>query len=99
MAARRLQRGGGFDNVEGHYKVDAQGNVRADEGARGPSLFDDPAKIPPRFAENINKVDTNLLPPELTAKPIGSPGHFEIVPREPGMLRTRFLELLKGVLE
>ena len=78
-----LYRGGNFDNVS-DYKLDANGNVRAGEGARGPSLFDDPAKIPPRFTE-INPVTQEMLPPELVIKQIGKPGHFEIVPREPGM--------------
>jgi len=93
-----LYRGGGFDQVT-DYKVDANGNVKAGEGARGPSLFDDPAKIPPRFTE-INPVETNLLPPELMVRETNPvTGHWEIVPRESGMSPSRFIELLKSILE
>lgn len=92
--ALALYRGGDFSNVEGHYKLDAEGNVKAaGKGGRGPSLFDDPAKIPPRFTE-INKV--GLLPPELTTIQT-RPGHFEVVPREAGMSPGRFVELLQKI--
>jgi hypothetical protein len=93
-----LFRGGDFSNVKANeYKLDAEGNVRAlgDANARGPSVNTNPAQIPPRFAENINSV--KLLPPELTARPWGKAGHFEIVPREP-MSPARFLELLKEIV-
>jgi RHS repeat-associated protein len=96
-----LYRGGGFSNVRANeYKLDADGNVRggADPTARGPSLFDDPAKIPPRFTE-INTVTQEMLPPELMTKPWGQQGHFEIVPRETGMSPGRFLDFLRGILE
>jgi RHS repeat-associated protein len=93
-----LYRGGGFGQAT-DYKVDANGNVKAGEGARGPSLFEDPAKIPPRFTE-INPVETNLLPPELMLRQTNPlTGHWEIVPREPGMSPSRFIELLKSILE
>jgi RHS repeat-associated protein len=90
-----LYRGGWFDNVT-DFKIDANGNVRAGEGARGPSLFDDPTRIPPRFTE-INKIGE--LPDELTIKQVGKPGHYEIVPREPGMSPARFLELLQKIIK
>ncbi len=92
-----LYRGGDFSNVKpNEYKLDSDGNVRAvgDPAARGPSVNADPANIPPRFAENINEV--KLFPPELTVKPWGKAGHFEVVPREP-VSPARFLELLKEV--
>jgi hypothetical protein len=75
--------------------------VKAGEIGKGPSLFDDPAKVPPRFTE-INPIETNLLPPELMVRqnnPLRNPGHWEIVPREPGMSPSRFIELLKSILE
>jgi len=96
-----LYRGGDFSNVRpGEYKLDANGNVRSvgDPTSRGPSLFEDPAKIPPRFTE-INTVTPDMLPPELVTKPWGQAGHFEIVPREPGMSPGRFLEFLRGIFE
>jgi RHS repeat-associated protein len=96
-----LYRGGDFSNVRANeYKLDADGNVRsvADPTSRGPSLFEDPAKIPPRFTE-INPVTQDMLPPELVTKPWGQAGHFELVPREPGMSPGRFLDLLRGILE
>jgi hypothetical protein len=68
----------------------------AGEGGRGPSLFDEPTKIPPRFTD-VNKVEVNMLPPELEAVPIGRPGHFEILPRRPGMSVDRFLQLLREI--
>jgi hypothetical protein len=40
-----------------------------------------------------------MLPPELVTKPLGQTGHFEIVPREPGMSPARFLDLLREILE
>jgi len=96
-----LYRGGNFSNVRSNeYKLDADGNVRsvADPTSRGPSLFEDPAKIPPRFTE-INPVTQDMLPPELVTKPWGQAGHFEVVPREPGMSPGRFLDLLQRILE
>jgi RHS repeat-associated protein len=96
-----LYRGGDFSNVRANeYKLDADGNVRsvADPTSRGPSLFEDPAKIPPRFTD-INPVTQDMLPPELVTKPWGQAGHFEVVPREPGMSPGRFLDLLRGILE
>src|SRR5205807_9738939 len=91
-----LYRGGDFGNVKpNEYKLDANGNVKTGpNGGRGPSLFDDPAKIPPRFTE-INRV--KLLPPELTTKPWGQQGHFEVVPREP-MSVPRFFQLLREIV-
>ncbi|HXM97175.1 MAG TPA: RHS repeat-associated core domain-containing protein [Candidatus Dormibacteraeota bacterium] len=89
-----LYRGGWFDQVS-DYKLDANGNVRAGEGAHGPSLFDDPSRIPPRFGE-INRVGD--VPPELMIRQVGKPGHFEIVPREP-MSPARFLELLQKIVK
>jgi len=91
-----LYRGGRFDNVNPkEYRTDAGGNVRSGEGARGPSLFDTPAKIPPRFQGDINEV--TLIPPELTTIPWGQPGHYEVVPAAPGMHPGVFLELLKTI--
>jgi RHS repeat-associated protein len=91
-----LYRGGDFSNVkESEFKLDANGNVKAGETGRGPSVNIDPKNIPPRFADNITEV--KFIPPELTVRKIGGPGHFEIVPREP-MAPSRFLQLLKEII-
>ncbi len=96
VLALTLFRGGDFANVgKNEYKLDTNGNVKAGEAGRGPSVNTDPANIPPRFAENITEV--KFIPPELTLRSIGGPGHFEIVPREP-MSLSRYLELLERIV-
>ena len=96
-----LYRGGDFSNVRpNEFKLDADGNVRGagDATSRGPSLFNDPAKVPPRF-NPVNPVSEEMLGPNLSAVPRGQSGHFEVVPREAGMPPETFLEELGKVLE
>lgn len=87
VAGALLYPGGDFSNVRGG----------ADPAARGPSLFDNPAKIPPRF-NVVNPVTEEMLGPNLQAVPRGQQGHFEVVPRESGVPPQTFLEWLGKIL-